>query len=360
MKNETEKIESLIITYLSGNASDKEKLEVENWLAVNEANKQQFAEVADIWDASSIKKPIESNTDARFKKLEKRIKTQKQIKINPSNIFKYAAVFVIAMGLGSLITFYLGSNNTASNKITENKIIAPKGSKTNLILPDGSEVWLNAGSSISYQDGFLSGKNREIKLIGEAFFKVSKNKEKPFIVHTKDAVVKALGTSFNVKAYPEEPTVEATLVEGSIAVYKIKEETEEIILKPNQQIVINRTNKQNQVANSKTNQETNNGINKIINSKISVQEDINVSKYTSWKDKSWIIENEELGVLAKKLERKYDVNIIFEDNKYRELRFSGTLMDESLEQVLEVISFASPVSFKVDGKKVILDSKRLH
>lgn len=357
MRNETENVESLIITYLSGNATNEEKLSVENWLAEGELNRKHFAEVADIWEASAINKPIESNTDERFKKLEERIKKQKQIKFNFLSILRYAAIFIIALGIGSVITLYLTSDNGASNKISENRIIAPKGSKTNLILPDGSQVWLNAGSSITYQDDFLSGRNREIKLIGEAYFKVSKNKEKPFIVKTNDAVVRALGTSFNVKAYPEEPTVEATLVEGSIAVYKIQEEKEEIILKPNQQIVINKKLIQSQDENAIKNKESNSNISIANNSDISVQKDINVSKYTSWKDRSWIIENEELGSLAKKLERRYDIKIKFENEKYQELRFSGTLMDESLEQVLEVISFASPISFNVDGKTVLLCSK---
>ncbi len=335
MINETENINELLITYLTGNASKEEKELIEDWLDKSELNKKYFAEVSDVWEVSGITKSVESDTGVHLKKLNNRIKKQNQSKTLTLNFIKYAAIFVIALGLGSLIPFFLDFDYTSSKIISENTIHAPNGSKTNLVLPDGSEVWLNSGSSITYQDGFLTKKNREIKLIGEAYFKVSKNKKRPFIVKTNEVAIQALGTSFNVKAYPEEPTIKATLVEGSISVHKLKEEDREIILTPNQQAIVNKGS----------------------NAAISILKNINVNKYTSWKDKNWIIDNEELGTLAKKLERKYDVTIVFKDKKYQELRFSGTLTDVSLEQILEVISFASPFSYKIDGKTVILDTK---
>lgn len=113
----------------------------------------------------------------------------------------------------------------------------PLGSQTKVVLPDGSVVCLNSGSVLKYDPAFVRNKNREVYLVGEGYFEVHKNTEKPFIVHTEDLNIKVLGTVFNIRAYKEEPNIEVALVEGKVNVFSQSEEKGNIVLRPNQRAV---------------------------------------------------------------------------------------------------------------------------
>ncbi len=364
MAIDNENIYALLISYITGNATGEEKILIDTWLQENDENKQILAEVSDIWDASSLHSDHHVNSNIQYQKLRSRIRKSNYVLGRAKPVIRYAAIIILSLVLGGLITHFYDIGETVNNNDeTITRITAPMGSKTNLLLPDGTEVWLNAGSSLSYSDQYAMHLEREVKLDGEAYFKVAENKEKPFAVIAEEVIIRALGTSFNVKAYTDEPVISATLVEGKIAIASINKKEDEIILKPNEQIEINRENFQvnrptginNNVAEDKTMSKQPVQL-PLKKKEISIKSNINTLPHTSWKDNKWIIENEELSSLARKLERRYAISIKFYNEKLKKIRFTGTLMEESLEQVLEVISFASPVVYRIEGANVYFDS----
>ncbi|MGD9930721.1 MAG: FecR family protein [Mangrovibacterium sp.] len=226
--------------------------------------------------------------------------------------------------------------NQAAGREVMNKVIIPYGKKSMIQLSDGTLVWLNAGSQLIYPSTFQR-KKREVVLIGEAYFDVAKNPNKPFIVRTADMHVKVLGTRFDVSAYPEDPVVETILEEGSVALEvvskKFAHSGEEVILKPNQKISLN---KEDGVANIKT---------------------VDVSMYTSWKDGILKTDREDLVRVIKKVERYYNIQIEMKDPLAGGYLISGKLdLKGSPEEVLNIIKLTVPIDWtkKSNGDFVIV------
>jgi ferric-dicitrate binding protein FerR (iron transport regulator) len=361
MNSEKEKLETLLVTFLSGNASEGEKDHIYSVLSENIDSRLMLAEISKIWDATGIVNDIVIESDTRFRNLISRIRKSQKLPLKFGALLRYAAVIIFALSLGVTVSYYFQTDkfNKQLKKVTDTRIISPVGSKTNLILPDGTEVWINAGSTLTYSSSYGIISERKVILDGEAFFEVNENKKMPFIVLAHGAVIRAIGTSFNVKAYSNEPEIVATLVEGKISVSIHDQKGEEIIIQPNETLRIRNKNFNASInAASKESLQPNASL--AANEASSLEgvilcKGINTSLHTSWKDNRWIIENEELLSLAKKLERKYAVNIQFKDEKLAEIRFTGILTEESLEQVLEVISFAAPIKYRIDGANVFLD-----
>lgn len=226
--------------------------------------------------------------------------------------------------------------NQVAGREVMNKVIIPYGKKSMIQLSDGTLVWLNAGSQLIYPSTFQR-KKREVVLIGEAYFDVAKNPNKPFIVRTADMHVKVLGTRFDVSAYPEDPMVETILEEGSVALEVVSKNFahsgKEVILKPNQKISLN---KEDGVANIKT---------------------VDVSMYTSWKDGILKTDREDLVRVIKKVERYYNIHIELRDPLAGGYLISGKLdLKGSPEEVLNIIKLTVPIDWtkKSNGDFVIV------
>ncbi|MDX9881045.1 MAG: DUF4974 domain-containing protein [Prolixibacteraceae bacterium] len=244
---------------------------------------------------------------------------------------KWAAAVVLAFLIGGLASYFLFTEVSGVNENTFSEIVAPYGSKTEMVLPDGSKVWLNAGSKIKYQANF-NGSHRDVSLSGEAFFEVKKNGEIPFVVNALGLEVVVKGTRFNVKAYESENTITTTLVEGKVLLesnrYRFSGDN---VLLPSQKAVFSKSKREMLV---------------------SAVDD--VYSEIAWKDNQLILKGEKIEDLAVKLERKYDVQIRFGSEEIKNYKFSGTLKDETIQQVLEVIKFSAPVDYKMSGKEVTL------
>lgn len=223
-------------------------------------------------------------------------------------------------------------------------------------LADGSKVWLNAGSTLHYKNSFGTT-DRELQLTGEGFFEVAKNKELQFVVKTSEINVIALGTKFNVKAYSEDKTIETTLIEGSV---KLESSTvklaDNLFLKPNEKAVFTRKNVQPDLLSQENDLKK-----EAVKPKLEIVESIQPEPITSWKDKRWVIRNEKLGDLAQSLERRFDVNFIFDNDVLKEYSFGGTLEDENLHQILEAIRLNSPINYAIEEKTVYImaDGKKM-
>jgi transmembrane sensor len=272
---------------------------------------------------------------------------------------RYAAAVAMLI-LASAVFYWLGSNTNDLSVVAYNHIEAPLGSRTQVTLPDGSTVWLNAGSSIKYPSNFNLA-NRDLTLNGEAFFDVKKQ-DIPFVVYAMDVAFRVLGTEFNLKAYDDDNTIEATLVSGSIRIEDASQERvrfREMVLKPKQKatfyrqqgdLAINHEAEEEKIAHTPA---PTLAVAKPIE-RIQVMQKQSVDHEISWKDGILIFDGEPLVGLVRILERRYDVTFVFEDEKLKEYRYSGTLKDQTLEQVLNAMKLTSPMDYSLDDKTVYI------
>jgi ferric-dicitrate binding protein FerR (iron transport regulator) len=360
--------DSLIIKYLEGKATLNETKQIAEWLDIDNKNRLYFITLKKTFIELKLNKQ-DNNSSAKtaYQKFCDRIEHEEQLKeveddseysIFSNQFLKYAAILIIFLVVGGG-AFLIGrmSNKVQNNSYCE--ISAPLGGKSSVVLPDGTKIWLNAGSKIKY-DGEFNINSRELFLEGEAYFDVSK-KKLPFIVHTSDIDIRVFGTSFNVKSYPDEDRIETTLVEGSIRI-ESKESNEPLYLSPKEKLIFHKLNRKTdiKVASIDTVKETNKvtiteAIEKTTDlGPIEISKNVNTEESVSWKDGSLIFNQESLESLAKKLERKYDITFSFENEDLKNYSFSGTLRDFPLEQVLKAIKFTSPISYTINERNVVL------
>lgn len=359
-QNIPEEIKEDIINLLSNKISAEEATRLLAWLKENEENKVFFDQVTDIWHtSSSMSQADEFDAQIAWNDISK-ILQKKPDQEKSGSLLRWlkpvasAAAILAIVVLSALLVMQKSGKNQEPEQYVE--MIAPLGSRSILKLPDGTKVWLNSGSKITFSNAF--GKSsRDLKLEGEAYFAVAKNKKIPFIVHTSEINITALGTAFNVKAYDDDNIIETTLEEGSVKiepVLKTGEVSSPLILKPKQKAVFNKT-LVTQTADKSVQETVKPAEKAVVQSKPEVLEVDSVADtkpYTSWKDSRWIFRHEKLEDLVRKLERRYDVEIIFKDNSLKTFSFSGSLYDESIEQVFEAIKLIAPIEFKIAHKKI--------
>ena len=268
-------------------------------------------------------------------------------------ILKIAAIVIPIFLLGGILSYFILGNKPTPENITYTEIRAPYGARTEVVLPDGSTVWLNAGSKIKYMNTF-NRDNREIRLNGEAYFKVAKNAGLPFDVKTGELSIQAVGTEFNVKSYDDEDIIETTLVEGKIAIKQVQKHKGSVFLEPHQQAVYMKDNRNLTVRSMTEVKEAKPEVLKFRKGIIYVAEKVDPQPIVAWKDNRLILKGEELSNLVIKLERKYDVSFVFASEKLKAFRFSGTLENETLTQVLDVIKLSAPLEYKLQGKTVLI------
>jgi ferric-dicitrate binding protein FerR (iron transport regulator) len=273
---------------------------------------------------------------------------------------KVAAVIIVSIGLGSVATYLAVKQKPTINAgaAFSHQVIAPIGSKSISILPDGTKVWLNAGSKLKYSSNY-GIENRDVELEGEAYFKVVTNPEKPFIVITSELKIKAYGTAFNVKAYPDERVITTTLEEGKVSV---EGKGIDITLKPRQNISYERREFK-KANNSDVIQNQNTEIEKAETQKtprFSMLDSVNTIIYTAWKDDKWIIESETLPEIAILLNRKFNVQVKIESEELYDYTFRGKFSNETLEQILNIFRLTAPIEYNVEKGivSIKLDKKR--
>ncbi|SFG61985.1 FecR family protein [Pedobacter insulae] len=205
-----------------------------------------------------------------------------------------------------------------------NTVQTPLGGQYKIILPDGTHVWLNANSSLKYPASFDLAADREVSLTGEGYFEVAHNKQKPFFVNTNGQRLKVLGTHFNVNAYADEPQTVTTLIEGSVAVTANEEQQ---ILKPGEQTLLDQDG-------------------------LSVgQADIEAA--LAWKNGYFILKDEELGSIMRKIARWYNVEVVFTQESLKKKTLGGaTPRSENLDEVIRKFELTGNIHFKVAGRRI--------
>ena len=212
----------------------------------------------------------------------------------------------------------------------------PPGQKSVLFLSDGTKVWLNAASKISYVKDFSNAETRDVYLEGEGFFDVAHDSQKPFIVHTSSIRIKVLGTSFNVKSYPEERTIETTLVDGSVRIQPPGARgmrAGDVELKPNQKAVFD---KESEVIDIREVVAANSG---------------------SWKQERLVFDGESLDNVILQMERWYDVKIQVQNRGNLDCRLTASIEKESLEEVLKLMETSHDIRYTISGQTVFIEGE---
>lgn len=255
-------------------------------------------------------------------------------------VWMRGAAAVIVISVVALAAFFLrGEGNLRSLTQTSpatviEKKVNPPGQKSVLFLSDGTKVWLNAESRISYVKDFSGANTRDVYLEGEAFFDVSHNADKPFIVHTSTIRIKVLGTAFNVKCYADENTIETTLVRGKVRIEQSDTKGNRIKgveLRPNQQAVFD---KESKVIN----------INQVVAHKSGV-----------WKQDRLVFDEESIDNVILQLEKWFKVKIHVANKGNLDCRMTATIEKESLEEVLKLMETTNPIHYTVEGDDVFIE-----
>jgi ferric-dicitrate binding protein FerR (iron transport regulator) len=236
--------------------------------------------------------------------------------------------------------------------LSGNEIFTSNGSRTHLTLPDGTIVWLNAGSRITYEKNF-DANLRAVTLTGEAFFDVAPNASKPFVIHTAHIDIRVLGTSFNVKSYPSDKTTEATLIRGSIEVSIRNRTSDRIVLKPNEKLIVNNEDsallaKESAVHRRKIDESL------VVISKPTYEHNSGAIIETSWIDNKLIFQDEAFSDLARKMERWYGITIRFDGTGKEDLRFTGTFEKETIQQALDALKLTGNFNYSIDGTQITI------
>lgn len=260
-----------------------------------------------------------------------------------------------------VLSFFILKNNLfsetgTSQRSTLSRVITKPGSKSQIQLPDGSTVWLNASSTLTYDKNF--GKTiREVNLIGEAFFNVTKDSSHPFIIHTNVIDVKVLGTSFNVKSYPNEANTETSLIRGKVEVTVKNRFNEKIYLEPNEKLVVANGVAENHIPGHKPAEKETESLAKPL---YSVQ---HLNYYpvdsaiieTSWVDNRLLFQSEEtFSEVALKMERRYGVQISFASEKVAMYHPFGSFRNESISQALDALRLGLKFNYKMEGNKITI------
>jgi ferric-dicitrate binding protein FerR (iron transport regulator) len=351
-------IEELINRFLSGEVTEQEAKEMQVWLKESKENRKLFAGYKKLWIESSIPSRFDADQLKREKqKVDLKIRNAElNKKLEKSKFYirtlAYAASILLLFGITSTFVFVTERDGTAKIADTfSNTLEVPYGAKSKITLPDGSKVWINAGSRITYKGGFGTTA-REIELEGEAYFDVAKNEKLPFYVNTSLLKIKVYGTTFNVKAYADDDMVETTLNSGAISVISDLIDGE-ITMKPKQKLTVHRHKGPAMEVPVEKEEAVD------IPEEISVEEVKNIDPITAWRDNRLIFEREPLWLLAKQLERRYNVTVVFTNEEIKTRTYTAALKEMPIDQVLEAITLTSPnISYAIKGTEVTISGKK--
>ena len=275
-------------------------------------------------------------------------------------LFLAAATLIAAIIITSLYTLtntpppHTAAPTAVTPALAGNEIFTGNGSRTHLTLPDGTVVWLNAGSRINYEKNF-GVTQRAVTLTGEAFFDVAPNASKPFVIHTASIDIRVLGTSFNVKSYPSDRTTETTLIHGSIEVSIHNRPSDKIVLKPNEKLVVNNDDsvKLDKGEELRHHDHPDNS-SLVVISKPTYEHRSGAMIETSWVDNKLIFQDEEFSSLAGSMERWYGVTIRFNSPEKENLRFTGIFEKETILQALDALKLTANFNYSVEGNQITI------
>ena len=325
-------IPDFLLAYLQGEANEEQKQLAIEWLKSPENNKvfQQLNKIDSLTADLNLLRKFDLQEGKQQVRRKYRVK-----KVVPISVWmqRIAALLFIPVLLGG-IWYYLQENKLRKELnvlMVTQEIVTQPGTKTHLFLPDSTEVWLNASSSLKFPSVFV-GNERRINLDGEAIFKVFKNKKKPFIVGTSSMEVEAVGTVFNVSAYSGDLKFSTTLAEGKVKITDKLQPKEIMYIEPGSQLNYNTQEKTYKAEN------------------------VHVQDVIAWRDGVLIFNETPFYEVAAKLGRWFNADIKINDPSITNYRFTGTFTSESLDQVMELLTLSTPIAYS-SSKRKILDNR---
>lgn len=335
MKLKFSEIEDLFPGYLSGDLSDKERSIFDKWRKESSENEALYQETLKAWEAIPLLHEMEQfNSFEALKKVNKRI--SQPYHATWRIIFQRAAAILLLPLL--VYSGYLTFNNLSEKKVPEENVMmqtvtARQGMVSQFMLSDNTKVWLNSNSELQFPL-YFTGDLREVKLKGEALFKVAKNEKQPFKVNTKSIDVEVLGTCFNVLCYDDDTQAEVTLVEGSVRLSSKKGRVKNDYgtMQPGQRAVFYEGSRE------------------------ILTKEVDVDKYISWSKGILIFRDDAMEDVIKRLSRWFNVEIVINDPEVESYIYTATFRNETLEQVLKLLKLSAPIDYRIVRNKALTDS----
>lgn len=302
---------------------------------ITDRNESGLSNLTDeeLWVSSAVVDDTQQyDVDQAFERFRKRTGLDQSGKQSYKwyRTWSVAAVAIVLLGLITVTAYWQGSRQIQSN-FSDIVVEAPLGSKTKLTLPDGSTVWLNAGSKMVYSQGF-GVSDRRLAFQGEGYFEVEKNDEMPFLVQTHDVNVTVVGTKFNFRNYPEDEEAVVELLEGKVALENQLKEESVRYLSPNEKMVLHKATGEMDITSAK------------------------VKEATLWTENILLFDEDLLPDIVRKLERSYHVRIEIENEDLKQARFYGQFnqLEQNIYDVLDMLSETGKLKYHEEGKVIYL------
>jgi ferric-dicitrate binding protein FerR (iron transport regulator) len=331
---------TLINKFLAGEISDNEIDVLKAWLEKDPLNRSIFNEENEIWHVCALKTKLDHfKTDKAWADISTQLGLGKErikhvVILNKKNfrILIAAASIASMVAIGGLTLWLTGRKSDRQITLASTTVRTDAGEKAHILLADSTCVFINSGSTMEYSTDYNT-KERKVKLSGEAFFDVRTNPEKPFVVQLGKINVSAAGTRFNILSYDNEYRIETTLEKGKIQVSIAGEEP--VDLKPGQQVVyFTKTNK-------------------------AVVRDVSTETYTSWKENKLRFNDTPFEEVLRKIARRYNVTFEIRNRELLELKYTATFIDESIEDVMQMLKTVSPITYRISYRTTINDKQYL-
>jgi len=330
-------IEELLASYLSGDLPDENRMIIDSWRKESPENEKFFQEMQYGWNVIPFLQEMEQfNSFEALKKITPLLEQEspgiRWIKI----LQRIAAILIIPL---VVYAAYMTISNISLKRLSESASIiqtisSRQGMVSQLTLSDGTKVWLNSGSTLQFPLRF-TGKKRQVKLTGEAYFEVAKNENQPFLLNADELNVEVLGTSFNVVSYDEESVSEVVLVTGKVKLFAKSDNIEKQygFLHPGQRVVFTK------------------------NTQKVICEEVDVKKYISWRNGDLIFRDDSMNEVVKRLSRWFNVEISVIDPEINDYVYKATFSDETLSQVLYMLKISAPIDYRIIESKPLPDGK---
>ncbi len=325
-------IQEIKQNYIQGTATEEELQLLLKWIKKNPENRNELFSEKDILNAYEFVRNSKSySVSDELKRLNTKIKPAPvQKKIILPNYLKIAAAFIMAFAFSWFIQSQFISKEEPVLQAEIKNVFVPRGQVNQIFLADGSRIWVNSESTINVPSVF-NLEERKVSLLGEAYFEVAEDTERPFKVLVEGQTIEVLGTSFNVRAYENSSKIQTTLKEGSI---KLTTKNGYTTLKPGEQTELDKKSGQ------------------------LVLKNVNPENFESWKDGKYEFEEENLVEVFNIVERWYDIDLIYDIEDFGKLNYTGTIKrNKSVKHFLRVLGLTVPINYEINIDNVKIKKK---
>ena len=361
-----EKVWLLVSLKLSEEASPEELEELQGFLNADPQLAKKVELIKKLWKTSGFfsNQQAEKSFEKHLQRLNEQpltassspfaIQSEQAVFINEVPRKRYYKLWWMAVA-AAVLSFWLiyRGGSDGSPELVSNIVSTKPGFKASISLPDGSKVWLNADSKLTY-DGKFDGQTREVYLSGEAFFDVAKDKSRPFIIHTRTINLKVLGTSFNVRSYDSDKETETSLVHGSVEITLTNNPDKKIVLKPGEKLLVKNALIDSLVKNPLLESVEEDGPIAVLTNMHYYGKDSSAVE-TSWTKSELVFNNERLDKIVLNMERWFKIKIIVKDEALKRERFTIPISEEDkLEDVLEALKTAEKLHYSINDNEVVI------